>query len=181
MGSSGGPASPLFCSRWLPANPSLPPGWLPVLLFSRKDLTIVRVPSLNKPSTTLLLVPASGLPCTLFQDPFPSHPRIADSLGLACPSAHSVTHLAHAANLREFHYLHWLFGGKRLPGSRRRKACLSLLAPLGAVLQTDMRLGVGQSREPREKVTAAKQAGGDEGDLGHEVAQEAGGERMFPG
>lgn len=47
-------------------------------------------------------------------------------------------------------------------------------------MKTDVRLGVGQSREPREKVTAAKQAGGDEGGLGHGVALEAGGERMYP-
>lgn len=48
-------------------------------------------------------------------------------------------------------------------------------------MKTDVRLGVGQSREPREKVTAAKQAGGDKGGLGHGVALEAGGERMYPG
>lgn len=48
-------------------------------------------------------------------------------------------------------------------------------------MKTDLGTGAGQSREPREKVTAAKQAGGDEGGLGHGMAVEAGGESLQPG
>lgn len=48
------------------------------------------------------------------------------------------------------------------------------------MLKTDLGLGAGRSREPREKVTAAKQAGGDgEGRLDH--GMEAGGETLHPG
>lgn len=48
------------------------------------------------------------------------------------------------------------------------------------MLKTDLGLGAGRSREPREKVTAAKQAGGDdEGGLDH--GMEAGGEMLHLG
>lgn len=55
---------------------------------------------------------------------------------------------------RESSTLWWLFGGRSLPGSRAKKACLIFQGPSGVVLKTD---GAGA------EVTAAKQAGGDEG------------------
>lgn len=74
---------------------------------------------------------------------------------------HSLAHLAHAPDFREFHYLVTVWWQK-FAREQGEKDLTYFTGSPGAVLKTDLGWA-GQSRQSREKVMAAKWAGGDEG------------------
>lgn len=98
VGSSDGPTSPLFCSRWPPANPSLPPrlAACPFVFlqgFNHCQGPLFKHTKYNPHSEEIACCwcqpQACHTPCPApgpASGPLPLPPPITDSLGLACPS-----------------------------------------------------------------------------------------------